>query len=74
MPIKFLLSCIEFSKIFPLLWLQVEPYLDIANLYKQVLQLTSVDVKRQGRRFVAGGTYSLTGISKAVLGVGLCKV
>lgn len=54
--------------------LQVEPYVDISKLYKQLLNANSASVKHKGKRFVLGGTYSLTGISKAVLGHPLRKV
>ncbi|KAG0624463.1 hypothetical protein M758_3G249800 [Ceratodon purpureus] len=52
---------------------KVEPYIDISKLYKQLLHANSTTVKHKGRRFVLGGTYSLSGISKAVLGHHLRK-
>lgn len=48
--------------------------MDISKLYKQLLHANSASVKHKGKRFVLGGTYSLTGITKAVLGHPLRKV
>jgi hypothetical protein len=48
--------------------------MDISKLYKQLLHANSASVKHKGRRFVLGGTYSLSGISRAVLGHPLRKV
>lgn len=52
----------------------MEPYIDISKLYKQLLHANPANVKQKGRRFILGGTYSLAGISKAVLGHPLRKV
>lgn len=52
----------------------MEPYIDIAKLYKEFLHVNFSNLKHKGKRFVLGGTHSLTAISKAVLGHPLCKV
>ncbi|XP_024388476.1 uncharacterized protein [Physcomitrium patens] len=52
---------------------KVEPYIDIAKLYKEFLHVNFSNLKHKGKRFVLGGTHSLTAISKAVLGHPLCK-